>query len=221
MRGWRVAALRPLRNASDGERLPTRPVWIAGPPGWLAQPSESGFWGINLAGLGTLSPERWLDAAGNYHSDQLHVVERRTRTSRDTLLYEAAIEDPKVFTRPWKIRMPLCLQKGIQILEDECEERKTVGAVTCLYSIKQGSNRAPTSPRAARSEANRRRAFSASIASGRLRRIDDRFVPVLFDHAVLDANEIEVIPVVFAAGVVGIFRRPVPHHEAVGAVDQR
>ncbi len=38
------------------------------------------------------------------------------------LLYEATIEDPKVFTRPWKIRMPLRLQKGIQILEDECEE---------------------------------------------------------------------------------------------------
>ena len=37
-------------------------------------------------------------------------------------MYEATIEDPKVFTRPWKIRMPLRLQKGIQIVEDECEE---------------------------------------------------------------------------------------------------
>lgn len=37
------------------------------------------------------------------------------------LLYEATIEDPKVFTQPWKIRKPLRLQKGIQILEDECE----------------------------------------------------------------------------------------------------
>ena len=42
--------------------------------------------------------------------------------SPDTLSYEATIEDPKVFTRPWKIRMPLRLQKGIQIVEDECEE---------------------------------------------------------------------------------------------------
>lgn len=70
----------------------------------------------------SFSDSTWLDAAGNYHSDQLHVVERYTRTSRDTLMYEATVEDPRVFTRPWKIRVPLQLQKGIQIVEDECEE---------------------------------------------------------------------------------------------------
>ncbi len=42
--------------------------------------------------------------------------------SHDTLIYEAIMEDPRVFTGPWKIRMPLHLQNGIQILEDECEE---------------------------------------------------------------------------------------------------
>jgi len=72
----------------------------------------------------SFSDATWLDRAGNYHSDALHVVERYTRTNHDTLVYEATIEDPKVFTRPWKIRMPLRLQTGpgIQILEDECEE---------------------------------------------------------------------------------------------------
>ncbi len=70
----------------------------------------------------SFSDSTWLDAAGNYHSDELHVVERYTRMSHDTLMYEATIEDPKVFTRPWKIRVPLQLQKGIQIVEDECEE---------------------------------------------------------------------------------------------------
>ncbi len=71
----------------------------------------------------SFSDSTWLDGAGNYHSDELHVVERYTRTSHDTLLYEATIEDPKVFTRPWKIRMPLRLQPaGVQILEDECIE---------------------------------------------------------------------------------------------------
>jgi hypothetical protein len=75
-----------------------------------------------VADVTSFSDTTWLDAAGNYHSDELHVVERYTRMSRDTLMYEATIEDPKVFTQPWKIRMPLRLQKGIQILEDECEE---------------------------------------------------------------------------------------------------
>ena len=83
-----------------------------------------GHWEGNtlVADVKSFSDTTWLDAAGNYHSDQLHVVERYTRASPDTLTYEATIEDPTVFTQPWKIRMPLRLQKGIQILEDECEE---------------------------------------------------------------------------------------------------
>ena len=75
-----------------------------------------------VADVASFSDTTWLDAAGDHHSDALHVVERYTRVSHDTLMYEATIEDPKVFTRPWKIRMPLRLQKGIEILEDECEE---------------------------------------------------------------------------------------------------
>src|SRR5213080_3938650 len=44
----------------------------------------------------------WFDAAGNFHSDALHVVERYTRTGPDHIAYAVTIEDPKVFTRPWK-----------------------------------------------------------------------------------------------------------------------
>src|SRR5262249_21154539 len=51
--------------------------------------------------------QSWFDRSGNFHSDQLHVVERYTRTGRDVIDYEATIEDPQVFTRPWQIRMPL------------------------------------------------------------------------------------------------------------------
>jgi hypothetical protein len=66
----------------------------------------------------------WFDNAGNFHSEALHVTERYTRTGPDHLLYEATIEDPKVFTRPWKISMPLYrrLEKNVQILEYECVE---------------------------------------------------------------------------------------------------
>lgn len=49
----------------------------------------------------------WLDMAGDFHSDALHVVERYRMTDRDTIEYEATIEDPKVFTKPWTIRLPL------------------------------------------------------------------------------------------------------------------
>ncbi len=66
----------------------------------------------------------WFDRAGNFHSDQLHVVERYTPRSLDTLMYEATIEDPKVFSRPWKISMPLYrhVEKNAQLLEFRCME---------------------------------------------------------------------------------------------------
>jgi hypothetical protein len=64
----------------------------------------------------------WFDRAGNYHSDALHVIERFTARSPDTLTYEATIEDPKVFTRPWKMSMPLYrrVEKNAQLMEFRC-----------------------------------------------------------------------------------------------------
>jgi hypothetical protein len=66
--------------------------------------------------------QTWFDRAGNFHSDALHVVERYTRTGPDHLLYEATVEDPKVFTRPWKMSMPIYRrqEKDISLLEYEC-----------------------------------------------------------------------------------------------------
>jgi len=66
----------------------------------------------------------WFDRAGNFHSDALHVVERYTRIQPDVLAYEATVEDPNVFTRPWKISMPLYrrLDKGAQIMDFKCVE---------------------------------------------------------------------------------------------------
>jgi len=68
--------------------------------------------------------QSWFDRAGNYHSDALHVVERYRRTSPDVIAYEATIEDPNVFTRPWKISMPLYRrqEKNAQILDFKCVE---------------------------------------------------------------------------------------------------
>ena len=66
----------------------------------------------------------WFDRAGNFHSDALHVVERYTPISPDALHYEATIEDPKVFTRPWKMSMPLYrrLEENIRLLSFKCQE---------------------------------------------------------------------------------------------------
>jgi hypothetical protein len=66
--------------------------------------------------------ETWFDRAGNYHSDALHVVERYTAVSPYHLIYEATIEDPKIFTRPWTISFPLYrrMETQVQQLEFKC-----------------------------------------------------------------------------------------------------
>ena len=69
-----------------------------------------------------LDERTWLDRAGNHHSDALHVVERYTPVDTGHLMYEATLEDPKVFSRPWKLSMPLYrrIEKNVKILEYEC-----------------------------------------------------------------------------------------------------
>ena len=64
----------------------------------------------------------WFDAAGNFHSDALHVVERYTRSGPDHIAYEVTIDDAKVFTRPWKMNMTLYRrqEQNIQLLDYEC-----------------------------------------------------------------------------------------------------
>jgi hypothetical protein len=68
--------------------------------------------------------QTWFDRAGNFHSEALHVVERYTPIDNHVMNYEVTIEDPKVFTRPWKIVMPLYrhVQPNAQLIEFRCVE---------------------------------------------------------------------------------------------------
>jgi hypothetical protein len=64
----------------------------------------------------------WFSRSGDFHSDALHVVERFTPITADALRYEATIEDPNVFTRPWKMSMVLYrqLEANAQLMEYKC-----------------------------------------------------------------------------------------------------
>jgi hypothetical protein len=91
---------------------------------WMGQ--SVGHWEgdtlvVDVTGM---NDQTWFDRAGNFHSDALHVVERYTRIGPDVISYEATIEDPNVFTRPWKISMPLYRrqEKNAQLLEFKCVE---------------------------------------------------------------------------------------------------
>jgi hypothetical protein len=89
--------------------------------GWSRGHWEGDTLVVDVTGL---NDQTWFDRAGNFHSEALHVIERYTRTGADHLSYEATIEDPKVFTRPWKISMPLYrrMEKNAQLLEYKCVE---------------------------------------------------------------------------------------------------
>ena len=66
--------------------------------------------------------DTWFDSAGNHHSPALHLVERYTFIDRDHINYEVTVEDPKTFSRPWKMSMPLYrrIERNLQILDYEC-----------------------------------------------------------------------------------------------------
>jgi hypothetical protein len=68
--------------------------------------------------------ESWFDRAGNYQTGSLHVVERYTPAGPDVLQYEATIDDPQIYTRPWKMTMPLYrrVERNAQLVEYKCVE---------------------------------------------------------------------------------------------------
>src|SRR5438067_545232 len=99
---------------------------VEGPPDDTYMGHSVGHWEgdtlvVDVTGF---NGKNWFDRAGNFHSDALHVVERFTPITRDAIQYEVTIEDPKVFTRPWKISMPLYrrLEPNAQLLEYRCME---------------------------------------------------------------------------------------------------
>jgi hypothetical protein len=97
---------------------------VEGPPDDTWMGHSVGHWDGDtlVVDVTNFNDRAWFDRAGNFHSDALHVVERYTPESANVLNYEATIEDPKVFTRPWKISFPLYrrLEKNVQFLEFKC-----------------------------------------------------------------------------------------------------
>jgi hypothetical protein len=92
------------------------------PGSWMGD--SRARWDRNTLVIDTtnFTDQTWFDGSGNFHGVALHVVERLSLRGRDHLDYEATIEDPKVFTRPWKIRFPLYrrVEQNVQLLEYPC-----------------------------------------------------------------------------------------------------
>jgi hypothetical protein len=94
-----------------------------GPIDWWMGDSRGRWEGDTLVvDIVHFNDQTWFDRAGNFHSEALHLIERYTLIGPDHINYEVTVEDPKVFTRPWTMRMILYRRKepNAQLLEHEC-----------------------------------------------------------------------------------------------------
>ncbi|HEV2201472.1 MAG TPA: hypothetical protein VGR73_16760 [Bryobacteraceae bacterium] len=89
--------------------------------GWSNGHWEGDTLVIDVTGMNDMS---WLDRAGDFHSDALHVVERYTPVNAALLNYEATLDDISVYSKPWKISMPLYrhMEKNARRMEFKCAE---------------------------------------------------------------------------------------------------
>ena len=89
---------------------------------WLGD--SRGHWDGDtlVVDVAQFNDETWLDRAGNFHSENLHVVERWRFLDADTIEYKATLEDPEVYSRPWNIDVLLYRhrEKNFQLIEDYC-----------------------------------------------------------------------------------------------------
>jgi len=83
-----------------------------GPINWWLGDSRGRWEGDTLVvDVVHFTDQTWFDRAGNFHSEALHLIERYTLIGPDHMNYEVTVEDPKVFTRPWTMRMILYRRK--------------------------------------------------------------------------------------------------------------
>ena len=101
-----------------------RPGTSAPLPSWMGY--SLGHWEGNtlVVDVSSQMAETWFDSAGNFHSGALHVEERYTPIDVNHIEYEATITDPEVFSRSWKIKLPLYrrLEENVRLLEYKCVE---------------------------------------------------------------------------------------------------
>jgi len=100
----------------DGEQEAPLDSWL----GWSNARWENGTLIVEVTGF---NGQTWLDRAGNFASENATVTERYTPLGPNHLQYEATIEDPTVYTRPWTISMPLyrIVDENFRLLEFKCE----------------------------------------------------------------------------------------------------
>jgi hypothetical protein len=99
---------------------------VEGPPDDTYMGHSVGRWDGDtlVVDVTSFNGKNWFDRAGNFHSEALRLEERFTLLTPDVIKYEVTVEDPKVFTRPWRISMPIYrrMDTNMQLMEYRCIE---------------------------------------------------------------------------------------------------
>jgi hypothetical protein len=113
---YEFATSNRLARMTNHQKAPV-PSWM----GWSNGHWEGDTLVIEVTGN---NEQTWFDRAGNFHSEAMKVTERFTFRNPDVINYEATIEDPKTFTRAWKMSFPIYrrLENNAHLLEFKCVE---------------------------------------------------------------------------------------------------
>jgi len=89
---------------------------------WMGRSNGTWEGDVLVVTTTSLNDQTWLDRAGNHHSNKLEVTERFTLLGPNHIWYEATLDDPLTYSRPWTIEMPLyrLVEKNAQLLEHKC-----------------------------------------------------------------------------------------------------
>jgi hypothetical protein len=108
------AAANRVINMKDHSELPV--------DSWMGKSNGTWEGDILVATTTGQNDQTWLDRAGNHHSNKLKVTERFTLLGPNHIWYEATLDDPLTYSRPWTIEMPLyrVVEENAQLLEHKC-----------------------------------------------------------------------------------------------------
>jgi hypothetical protein len=115
---------------TDGRTQPRDPN-----PAWWGY--STGHWDAGHQGVDDFVVETqgfndrtWLDASGYPHTEAMRSIETFHRTSLGRMDLDVIVDDPKAYTRPWSVHIPLALMPDTEMIEDVCENEKDARHIT-------------------------------------------------------------------------------------------
>ena len=104
---------------TDGRPLPEDPT-----PGWNGY--STGQWDSDTLVVQTIGfrDSLWIDLHGSPMSDAAKMTERLRRPNYGTLEVEITVDDPKVYTRPWTVRMDQVIELDTDLIDEFCLENE-------------------------------------------------------------------------------------------------